>query len=197
MRAGFGTLFAEVDQGDVMTDFAILLLTELRSAGTKSSAVDQAVLSQFGASTTDVVSQAQFQKAFAEMLLEQPTQTNAALAPTTFNVKKTIFDCMLYPSYSTNYATAEYQVAEMIATLDKNGDGNVSLSEMQIYSAGTQASTPSSGTDSSSANSSTSSTSSTQDGQGQSSASSWVPHRHRRRIPHRQSKIRPFLRLWQ
>jgi len=111
-----------------MSDFATQFLTQIRTATTTTaSTVDQSVLSSFGASSSGSISSTQFQQVFAEMLLDQPAQDMGAAAPTSFNVKKTIFDCMLYPSFSTNYATAKYQASEMMTALDKNGDGSVSL----------------------------------------------------------------------
>jgi Ca2+-binding EF-hand superfamily protein len=145
-----------------MSDFATQFLTQIRTATTTTaSTVDQSVLSSFEASSSGSISSTQFQQVFAEMLLDQPAQDMGAAAPTSFNVKKTIFDCMLYPSFSTNYATAKYQASEMMTALDKNGDGSVSLAELQAYATANASSKSSSSTSSnSSSSSSTSSTSS-------------------------------------
>jgi Ca2+-binding EF-hand superfamily protein len=147
-----------------MSDFATQLLTQITSAGTNSGSVDQAILNRFNAGASGSISQAQFQQVFAEMMLDQPAQLNADLQPTSFNIHKTIFECMLYPSYSNNYATAKYQASEMMTALDKNGDGAVTTAELQAYggkSASSSATSSSPSTSSASTTSTTSSTSTT------------------------------------
>ena len=157
-----------------MSDIATNILAELKTS-TNKTATAQAVLSSFGASSTGSIGQADFQKVFAEVQLEQPAQSYSANAPTTFSTKRTIFECMLYPSYSTNYAAAQYQASEMLKSLDANSDGSVSLAELEAYGAQTTPATTATGQGSSTGSGSTSTSSGSATGSTSATASASTP----------------------
>ncbi len=119
-----------------MSDAATNFLSELTASKDKASAA-QTLLTKFRAGASGVISQGDFQTIFAEMELEQPkasaAKSTSSIQSTTFDVKRTIFECQLYPSFSNNYATAKYEAGEMIKALDANGDGAVSLVELESY----------------------------------------------------------------
>ena len=117
-----------------MADFATNLLAELTASSNKSGTA-QALATAFGADSSGSIGQANFQRVFAELAIEQPTQpSSSSMQATSYhNIKRTIFECQLYPSYSNNYAMAKYQASEMMQALDSNGDGSVSLSELESF----------------------------------------------------------------
>lgn len=117
-----------------MSDFATRILAELKASSNKS-ATGQALIRAFGAGSGGAIRQADFQRVFAELELGQPKGglSSNAIQPTTFNLKRTIFECQLYPSFSNNYATAKYQATEMLHALDSNADGSVTLGELAAY----------------------------------------------------------------
>ena len=117
-----------------MSDAATKLLADL-SASTNAATAAQTLLTTFRATSGGSVSEASFQTVFAEMELEQPSQTQptSSIQKTTYDIKRTIFECQLYPSFSNNYATAKNETSEVLKALDTNGDGSVSLAEMENY----------------------------------------------------------------
>ena len=117
-----------------MSDFATNFLAALK-ASTNKSATGQNLLTIFGAGPGGSIKQADFQRLFAEMQLQQPPQSSSTsgFQPSSFNMKRTIFECQLYPSFSNNYAMAKYQASEMLTALDANADGAVTLAEMASY----------------------------------------------------------------
>ena len=145
-----------------MADLASRILSQL-GASTNRSAAAQSLLSSFGAGADGAVSQAEFQRVFAEIELQRSTAPTSAIQPTSFGARKTVFECMLYPSFRNNYSVAKSQASEMLAALDANKDGSVTLNELQSYDPNADKSTPSTdpttpppsqATDTSSANSS-------------------------------------------
>lgn len=126
-----------------MSDFATRILAELKASSNKS-ATGQALIRAFGAGSGGAIRQADFQRVFAELGLGQPmgSPSSAAIRPTTFNMKRTIFECQLYPSFSNNYATAKYQATQMLQALDSNADGSVTLGELAAYDTPPPAPTP-------------------------------------------------------
>ena len=160
-----------------MSDAATNFLSDL-TASTDKATTAQSLLTTFRAGSAGSISQNDFQTIFAEMELQQPStstaQPSSGIQPTTFDVRRTIFECQLYPSYSNNYATAQYEASEMVKALDTNGDGTVSLSELEAYSSSsssTSSATSSGSSTSSSGSTGSSSTSSTSTGSGTSSSS--------------------------
>ena len=124
-----------------MADFASRILSQL-GASTNRSATAQSLLTSFGAGADGALSQAEFQRVFAEIELQRSTAPTSSIQPTTFSARKTVFECMLYPSFRNNYSVAKSQASEMLAALDANKDGSVTLNELQSYDPNADTSKP-------------------------------------------------------
>ena len=117
-----------------MTDFAANIISALTASSADRAKSAQMIVSEVDTDGDGKLSGQEFQKVFA--VLQRTEQLSGAQGAgrgtgfTSGGVRPTIFDCTLYPSFSTNYALSQYQSVEMLTAFDKNNDKIVTLDEL-------------------------------------------------------------------
>jgi len=109
-------------------DYAQRLISLLNNAGTQRAGYARALSAELDRNGDQSVDGAEFQTMFATLQVDPARLPEVTGMVST--VHKTIFAQTLYPSFSRHYAIAAYLANEALAQLDKSGDGQVSLAEL-------------------------------------------------------------------
>ena len=117
-----------------MTDFAANIIAALTASSGDRAASAKMIVSEVDTNGDGKLTGGEFQKVFAVLQrTEQIAGSRGSTQSTGFTsagVRPTIFDCTLYPSFSTNYALSQYQAVEMFSSFDKNNDKVITEDEL-------------------------------------------------------------------
>lgn len=116
-----------------MADYAQFLLRQLSGTGLDRTGLISRAQQKLDTDNDGQLSGAEFQTFFAQLQLDSSRANDLTGPVGSSGLHKTIFQCMLYPSFSKNYAIAAYQTQEMMQGLDQSKDGQVSISELMNY----------------------------------------------------------------
>jgi Ca2+-binding EF-hand superfamily protein len=109
-------------------DYAQRLVSLLSNAGPQRVGYARALAAELDRNGDQSVDGAEFQHMFATLLADPARMPE--VTGTVSTVHKTIFAQTLYPSFSRNHAIAAYLAHEALDELDKSGDGEVSVAEL-------------------------------------------------------------------
>ncbi len=112
-----------------MIDNAQRLLGLLAGSATNRASLATQLRGEYDANKDGSVDAGEFQRIFAEMLVD-PAAAPAVAGRSSYPVHKTLFASTLYPSFSRNFAISAYQASEAVSGLDLNKDGKVSSAEL-------------------------------------------------------------------
>ncbi|NDA48051.1 MAG: hypothetical protein EBY21_12445, partial [Alphaproteobacteria bacterium] len=116
-----------------MVDYAQRLLSQMSSLGSARTGLVNRVQQKLDSNQDGQLSGAEFQTFFAKLQLDPSRASDLSSNSSGSGLHKTLFQCMLYPSFSHNYALAAYQAQEMIKGLDSSKDGQISTAELMTY----------------------------------------------------------------
>jgi Ca2+-binding EF-hand superfamily protein len=116
-----------------MVDYAQRLLSQMSSLGSARTGLVNRVQQKLDSNQDGQLSGAEFQTFFAELQLDPSRASDLTNPSGGSGLHKTLFQCMLYPSFSHNYALAAYQAQEMIKGIDRSQNGQISAAELMSY----------------------------------------------------------------
>lgn len=125
----------------LVTNFAATILQRLTAPGTDRAAFARQCVAEFDRNGDGSVAAVEFQHVFASLNRIEEITGGATSSFVASGCRPTLFEDMLFPSYSTAYAVSAYQATAMLDGLDTDGDNAVSEAEW-LGTASTDPATP-------------------------------------------------------
>ncbi len=113
-----------------MTDFSARIISGLAATQPNREALARSCMGEFDRNGDSAISAGEFLRVFAGLQRTEESAASHGSSWVSAGIRPTLFDCTLFPSYSTTYAKSAYQANAMLATYDADGSGSVTQAEL-------------------------------------------------------------------
>jgi Ca2+-binding EF-hand superfamily protein len=113
-----------------VTDFSARIISGLAATQPNREALARNCMGEFDRNGDSAISAGEFLRVFAGLQRTEESAASHGSSWVSAGIRPTLFDCTLFPSYSTTYAKSAYQANAMLATYDADDSGSVTQAEL-------------------------------------------------------------------